>query len=397
MTECTEEQQSAIAALLEKKMRDSHTVDELARMIRPCIGLTAADAKAVMRYYDNIVATYRNDHPRMGQDSIRQRARDAAQKCAERKHRQRALTIAQTESAFAYNKGADEGIWQAQEQNLIGEVKKRWSTSGDDRVCDICAALEGVEIDMDGEFGFRGRALFAGQKRLPPAHPRCACAVEYIEVSPAKLMASPTETGNRWVDGAINEYDGKLVGTNGDEAMSVRLLMSHDEVTYVKDTTLKHAFEYNLDKDSILYNPDAKHANKYDMWYALAHENAHRVDVLDLHSWENSRFVSAVSHTESLIMSNLGAIENLLQNESYRDDFAFNDLISALTKGAANDMLFVGREPDYYSSVFLRHAEVFADITCIDMSDSVIKREFDGLFKELYDAYKEVVAWKDPV
>ena len=26
--------------------------------------------------------------------------------------------------------------------------------------------------------------MFAGQKMLPPAHPRCACAVEYIEVEP---------------------------------------------------------------------------------------------------------------------------------------------------------------------------------------------------------------------
>lgn len=186
VTACTEEQQRAIAALLTKKMRDSHTVDELARMIRPCIGLTEADAKAVMRYYDSIVDAYRKDHPRMKLESIRQRARDAAQKYAERKHRQRALTIAQTESTFAYNRGAYEGIRQAQQQNLIGTVKKRWSTSGDDSVCDICAALDGVEIDMDGEFAFKGRVLFAGQKRLPPAHPRCACAVEYIEVSPVR-------------------------------------------------------------------------------------------------------------------------------------------------------------------------------------------------------------------
>ncbi|MCM1104911.1 MAG: phage head morphogenesis protein, partial [Clostridium sp.] len=224
VTECTEEQQSAIAALLEKKMRDNHTVDELARMIRPCIGLTTADAKAVMRYYDNIVATYRNDHPRMRQDSIRQRARDAAQKYAERKHRQRALTIAQTESAFAYNKGADEGIRQAQEQNLIGEVKKRWSTSGDDGVCDICAALEGVEIDMDGAFGFKGRVLFAGQKRLPPAHPRCACAVEYIEIGPAvgrDAVLGASDKGEQFNDSDLEPRKlGQIDIDKVDEALS---------------------------------------------------------------------------------------------------------------------------------------------------------------------------------
>lgn len=59
VTRCTEEQKDAIAALLEKKMRESHTVDELARLIRPCIGLTEGDARANARYYDNIVATMR--------------------------------------------------------------------------------------------------------------------------------------------------------------------------------------------------------------------------------------------------------------------------------------------------------------------------------------------------
>jgi hypothetical protein len=189
VTASTEEQKDAIATLLTQKMRESHTVDELARMIRPCIGLTEGQAAANAKYYDNIVATLTKDHPRMSASSIRQKALDASQKYAERQHRQRALTIAQTESAFAYNRGADEGVRQAQEQNLLGEVKKVWSTSGDDAVCDICAALEGTEVSMDDSFEYRGKLLFPGQKMLPPAHPRCACAVEYIETSKPQNIA----------------------------------------------------------------------------------------------------------------------------------------------------------------------------------------------------------------
>lgn len=185
VTASTQEQKDAIAALLAKKMRDSHTVDELARMLRPCIGLTEGDAKAVMRFYDTISATLRKEHPRMAAERIRRRARDAAQKYAERKHRARAFTIAQTESAFAYNRGADYGIRQAQEQKLLGKVRKRWSTSGDDGVCMVCGALEGTEAGLDESFDFKGRLLFPGQKLLPPAHPRCACAVEYIETGEA--------------------------------------------------------------------------------------------------------------------------------------------------------------------------------------------------------------------
>lgn len=181
VTVCTEEQQDAIAALLTKKMRDGHTVDELARMIRPCIGLTEGQAVANARYYDSIVETLKKEHPRMKSENIRKKAREAAQKYAEKQHRERAFTIAQTESAFAYNRGADYGIRQAQEQGYLGVMKKRWSTSGDDAVCSTCSALEGTEIDMDSEFNFGGRVLFSGHHMLPPAHPRCACAVEYIE------------------------------------------------------------------------------------------------------------------------------------------------------------------------------------------------------------------------
>lgn len=182
VTSSTQEQKDAIAALLSKKMRDGHTVDELARLIRPCIGLTAGDAKAAARFYDSIVENMKKEHPRMKPESIKRKALDATQKYAEKKHRYRAFTIAQTECAFAYNRGADEGVRQAQEQDLLGPVKKRWCTSGDDAVCTLCNSLDGTELDMDENFNIGGKILFKGQHLLPPAHPRCACAVQYIEV-----------------------------------------------------------------------------------------------------------------------------------------------------------------------------------------------------------------------
>lgn len=182
VTACSEEQKKAISSLLAQKVVESHTVDELARLIRPCIGLTDGQSKATLRYYDNIAASLRENHPRMKPERIQQKAADAAMKYAERQHRQRAVTIAQTEMAFAYNRGADEGIRQAQAQNLIGAVEKRWSTSGDENVCSTCEALDGIQIGMEGSFGFAGRELFEGQDLLPPAHPRCGCAVMYIEV-----------------------------------------------------------------------------------------------------------------------------------------------------------------------------------------------------------------------
>lgn len=184
VTAVTSEQKEAIKALLSEYVNGTYTVDELSRVIRPCIGLTKSQSEANLRYYNNIKATLAKEHPKMKPESIRKKAREAATKYAERQHRQRAFDIAQTEMAFAYNKGADEGIRQAQSQNLLGVMEKRWSTSGDGNVCDICAALDGMQIPMDDKFDFKGRVLFAGHKRTPPAHPRCACAVQYIEISP---------------------------------------------------------------------------------------------------------------------------------------------------------------------------------------------------------------------
>lgn len=182
VTASTDEQKKAIQSLLAKKVVEKYTVDELARIIRPCIGLTKQDSEAVMRQYDTLKKNLQEQHPRMKAESIQRKALDAAQKYAERKHRQRAMTIAQTELAFAYNRGADQGVRQAQEQGLLGKTIKRWITSGDDSVCSTCEALDGTEIEMDDNFNFGGRLLFVGHKMLPPAHPRCGCAVEYIEV-----------------------------------------------------------------------------------------------------------------------------------------------------------------------------------------------------------------------
>lgn len=175
------EQKEAIQALLIQSVREKYSVDELARFIRSCIGLTKGQAKANLRYYDSVVNSLKEQHPKMKKESIQRKAREAAAKYASRQHKQRALTITQTEMATAYNKGADEGIRQAQEQNLLGEVKKRWCTSGDDMVCEQCKALEGTEVSMNSTFAIKGETT--GDNLFPPAHPRCACAVEYIEVS----------------------------------------------------------------------------------------------------------------------------------------------------------------------------------------------------------------------
>lgn len=182
VTGCTQTQKDAIALLLEDKMRNSHTVDELAKLIRPTIGLTKQQTAAARNFYDNMVKTLTEQHPRTKPETLQARALEQTAKYAERLHRQRALTIAQTEMAYAYNYGADEGIRQAQADYLIGKCIKKWCTSGDEGVCEECEKLDGMEIGMEEQFFSGNKVEYDESGLFPPLHPRCACAVEYIEV-----------------------------------------------------------------------------------------------------------------------------------------------------------------------------------------------------------------------
>lgn len=300
VTACTEEQEKAIRALLSKKIVESHTVDELARMIRPCIGLTEGQAVANAKYYDHVRSSLKKKHPKMKSESIQKKALDASTKYAERQHRQRAMTIAQTELAFSYNKGADEGVRQAREHNLIGIVVKRWSTSGDLNVCDICKALDGMEIDMDEEFDFKGKVLYAGQKLTPPAHPRCACAVQYIEKEPPKFDTYTEHMDNK--DFLMRSH---IPGENTvGERMAMTEVISESPAkvqeamqTTTIDVGKKGSSQYDYNHD-ILYI--AKRAGKSD----IVHEIGHMVEkkLIDENAVENLKKSMFSSITEKNVV-----------------------------------------------------------------------------------------------
>lgn len=152
------------------------SVDELARVIRPCVGLTKQQAEANLRYYEKLRSN----------GVTPKRAKDLSIRYAARQHRYRGYNIARTELSFAYNQGSYEGIKQAQAAGYMGETVKVWCTADDERKCSVCGSLEGKVIAMDDDFDFytklEGRN--ATIKKVPPAHPSCRCAVMYREVSP---------------------------------------------------------------------------------------------------------------------------------------------------------------------------------------------------------------------
>lgn len=150
------------------------TVDELARAVRPMVGLTKQQGIANMNYYESLIKN----------GVSKKRALELSTKYAAKMHRYRGYNIARTELAFAYNHGAHEGIKQAQAAGYMGEMVKVWCTADDERTCEYCNELEGKVIAMDEDFDFKTRLTTPGIKLTPPAHPGCRCTVLYQEVSP---------------------------------------------------------------------------------------------------------------------------------------------------------------------------------------------------------------------
>ena len=174
VTNSTGQQIEAIRSMVQRAATvQDITVDQLAHIIRPTIGLYKGQAVANLNYYNAVKTTLINDHPRMRADTVEKRAREAAIKYAEKQHRYRAHMIARTELAFGYNNGEYNSIRQAQAAGYLGRMLKRPSTADDERVCVICRALEREMVDIDQPF--------SNGMMMPPFHPHCRCGVDYLE------------------------------------------------------------------------------------------------------------------------------------------------------------------------------------------------------------------------
>lgn len=154
-------------------LSETMTVDQLARAIRPCVGLTQRQAQTVKNYYDSMIA--------QGYSPAEARKKQAVY--AERMHRRRAATIAQTEMAYAYNYGMDAVVRDNIKNGIYEQgVTKKWRTAYDENVCDICGGIDGEEVGIDESF--------SNGYTLPPGHPNCRCAVSYHNI---KLVQQPPQ------------------------------------------------------------------------------------------------------------------------------------------------------------------------------------------------------------
>jgi len=183
VTFCLDEQRKAIRYIIGEGKANKWSISETARYIRPTIGLTEQQAAANQRYYNTVKEQMRENHPRMTNEAVERKAREAAGRYAAKQQRTRAETIARTEMATAYNEGYDQYVRQAMRIGLLPVMRKVWATAKDGHVCGACEDLEGVEVGMDEQFKVTvGKRVHRELATLrPPLHPRCKCVIMYEE------------------------------------------------------------------------------------------------------------------------------------------------------------------------------------------------------------------------
>ncbi len=175
VTNSTQRQIEAVRAVVHRAATlQDMSVDQLARAIRPMVGLYKEQAVANMNYYQTLIENGVKE----------QKALDLSIRYGARQHRYRGYLIARQELAMAYNTGADQSVRQAQAAGYIGDTVKVASCAADERVCEICGKLDGTIIGMDEDFDIPNRGNYRFTKKHPPFHIGCRCGVEYREVSP---------------------------------------------------------------------------------------------------------------------------------------------------------------------------------------------------------------------
>ncbi len=165
----TEETRRALRRIIHESMRDGIAPIDAARLIRQTIGLTERQALSVR--------------------AIRATNPSAAVGYADKLLRQRAMNIARTETMRGANRGQQIAWREMARDPLMPTVRQRWSTAPDDRLCDLCAPMDGKIIGLDAAFESNERGVLPSKRvplpvamdvEGPPLHPSCRCTLGVV-------------------------------------------------------------------------------------------------------------------------------------------------------------------------------------------------------------------------
>lgn len=135
---------ASVRALAEKAYIEGIGTRAFARQLRPALGLLPRHIDTVRRYVDQLIAA----------EVPANRIADLAELYAHRLLTWRANMIARTETMAATHAGQIEAWTQAAQQGMfdITTAEIRWVVTEDDRLCPLCAPLDGKTIPFGGQF-----------------------------------------------------------------------------------------------------------------------------------------------------------------------------------------------------------------------------------------------------
>lgn len=158
VTEISKETERAIRNAIALAIKNGTPPLQAAKEIRELIGLTSAQAQAVLKFREQ-----------MKKQGLTQAKIDAAaEKYSTRLLKDRAESIARTEIMDALNAGQQAAWEQAQAEGLLSpNATKEWIVTPDDLLCPECGAMDGKRVPLDEDF----------EDGDPPLHPNCRCTM----------------------------------------------------------------------------------------------------------------------------------------------------------------------------------------------------------------------------
>jgi hypothetical protein len=172
VTRVTEETIQSLRTLIVRSIREGIPPYDAARMIRGIIrpegasgliGLTAPQAQAAMNYREQLVDS----------GLSLDRVNTLMDRYVKKKIRERSKNIARTEVITSLNRGQQESWRQAQSEGLLPkEAQKEVIVTPDDRLCPICAPLDGQTVLVKEPF-----QTARGEFMSPAFHPSCRCSI----------------------------------------------------------------------------------------------------------------------------------------------------------------------------------------------------------------------------
>ncbi len=169
ITMITDDTRDEIMKIVQRGLDAGKNPREMAREIRPLVGLNAPQQRTVLRRIEEMQAAGVSEA----------RINQAIARMTEQKIKERSQLIARTEAITATAVGTETAWARAQDQGLLPRtgIKKRWIAAiGSARTCPLCVALHGQEVPPAQPFTMRGRTY-----DNPPAHPACRCSMGLVE------------------------------------------------------------------------------------------------------------------------------------------------------------------------------------------------------------------------